>query len=140
MRQADSMTGFTLAVRRLGLNPFPRTGQVQASPGLRSCATSWPEARTMGQQQFPDFPSYGSRLSLEIKPVTEVTYPSPEFPQWVLNQACELTLESPSWNGRPQHARLLQNKTLFAFTYYLSLGYHSSANHGPLHLKGCYQA
>ena len=34
--------------------------------------------------------------------------------------------------GRPQHVELLQNKTLFAFTYYLSLGCHSLANHGSL--------
>ena len=35
-------------------------------------------------------------------------------------------------DGRAQQAGLLQNETLFAFTYYLSLGCHSSANHGPL--------
>jgi hypothetical protein len=29
-------------------------------------------------------------------------------------------------NGRPQHSGLLQNKTLFAFSYYLNPGYHSS--------------
>jgi hypothetical protein len=33
---------------------------------------------------------------------------------------------------RPQQAELLQNKTLFAFAYYLSPRYHSSENHGPL--------
>jgi hypothetical protein len=31
-----------------------RTGEFQASPDLRSCPTTWPEARTMGQQQCPD--------------------------------------------------------------------------------------
>jgi hypothetical protein len=35
-------------------------------------------------------------------------------------------------NGRPQDAGLLQDKTLFPFIYYLSLGYQSIANHGPL--------
>ena len=35
-------------------------------------------------------------------------------------------------NGRLQHAGLRQNKTLCVFTNYLSLEYHSSANHGPL--------
>ena len=35
-------------------------------------------------------------------------------------------------NGRPQHAGLLQNKTLFAFTYYLNPEYHSGVNHGSL--------
>ena len=35
-------------------------------------------------------------------------------------------------NYRPQHARLLQTEALFAFTYYLSLEYHSLVNHGPL--------
>lgn len=54
---ADSLTGFKSAVQERGLNLFPRTGQLQATPVLRSPAT-WPEARTKGQQQFPDFLSY----------------------------------------------------------------------------------
>jgi hypothetical protein len=37
--------------------------------------------------------------------------------------------------GDPQHPGLLQNKTLFVFTYYWSMRYHSSENHGPLHLS-----
>ena len=41
---------------------------------------------------------------------------------------------SPSWNEGPPHAGLLQNKMFLAFTYYLSLGYYSSANNRPLHL------
>ena len=36
-------------------------------------------------------------------------------------------------DGRPQHAELLQDKTLFAFAYYLSPGYHSSVKNGPLY-------
>ena len=40
-----------------------------------------------------------------------------------------------SGNGSLQYAGLLQNKTLFLFTYYLSPGYHSLANHRPLHNK-----
>lgn len=35
-------------------------------------------------------------------------------------------------SGRPQNAGLMQNKTLFAFTYYFSPGYHSSVNQRPL--------
>jgi hypothetical protein len=37
-------------------------------------------------------------------------------------------------NGRPQNTALLQNKTFFVFTYYLSLGYNSSSNHGCLQM------
>jgi hypothetical protein len=40
-----------------------------------------------------------------------------------------------SGNGSPQHAELLQNKTLFAFTHYLSPRYHFSANHELLYLE-----
>jgi len=50
------MTGFKLAVQETRPKSlFPRMGQVQASPGLRSCPSTWPETRTMGQEQFPDF-------------------------------------------------------------------------------------
>lgn len=54
MRKApDSMRGFKLAVQETRLKSlFPRTGQVQASPS----PAIWPEAKTMGQQQFPDLP------------------------------------------------------------------------------------
>ena len=53
------MTGFKLAVKETRPKSlFLRTGQFQASPGLRSGSTTWSEARTMGQQQFPDFLSY----------------------------------------------------------------------------------
>jgi hypothetical protein len=77
MKQADSMTGFKLAAwETRPTSLFPRPGQVQASPGLRSCPDTWPEARTMGQQQFPEVPSNGSGMSLKRKPTTEVTYPS----------------------------------------------------------------
>jgi hypothetical protein len=49
------MTGFKLAVKET--RPkflFPRTQQFQARPGLTGCPATWLEARTMGQQQFPD--------------------------------------------------------------------------------------
>jgi hypothetical protein len=59
----------------------------------------------------------------------------PWNPLTALNQACKLTwLHLYLGNGRPQHAGLLQNKTFFVFTYYVSPGYHSSVNHGPLQL------
>ena len=62
--KADSVTGFKLAVKETRPKSlFPRTGQFQASPGLRSCPATWPEARTMGQQQFPDFLSYFLSIS-----------------------------------------------------------------------------
>jgi hypothetical protein len=83
MRKApDSMRGFKLAVQETRLKSlFPRTGQVQASPS----PAIWPEAKTMGQQQFPDFlsndfqtssstvpggahPSNGSGISPEMEP------------------------------------------------------------------------
>jgi len=52
------MTGLKLAVKETRPKSLlPRTGQFQASPGFRSCPTTCPEARTMGQQQFPDCPS-----------------------------------------------------------------------------------
>jgi hypothetical protein len=38
-------------------------------------------------------------------------------------------------NGRLLHAGLLQTKTLFVFTFYLSPGYHSSATHGLLQMS-----
>ena len=99
------MTGFKLAVQET--RPkflFPRTGQIQTSPVFRSCPATWPEARKMGQQQFPDFPQNGSGMSLEIEPTIEVTYPSLEFSLYALNWACKLTWASPSWNRRPQQA------------------------------------
>ena len=49
LRQADAMTGSILAVQET--RPkflFPRTGQVQAGPGLRNCSAIWHEERTMG--------------------------------------------------------------------------------------------
>jgi len=49
---------------------FPRIGQVQASPGLRSCPSTWPEARTMGQQQFPDLLSYFPSSSFQTSPAS----------------------------------------------------------------------
>jgi hypothetical protein len=43
-----------------------RTEQVQASPGLRNSPTTWPETRTVGQQQFPASMT-GNGMSLEIE-------------------------------------------------------------------------
>ena len=79
--QADSMTGFKLAVQRLGLNfCFPELGKSVTGKTtghgqpIRSCLATWPEARTVSQQQFPGFPSNsfqyppphnGSGMSLE---------------------------------------------------------------------------
>jgi hypothetical protein len=63
------MTGFKLAVKETRPKTlFPRTEQVQARPGLRSCLAIWPEARTMGQQQFPDFLSYFLSNSFQTSP------------------------------------------------------------------------
>jgi hypothetical protein len=81
MRQADSMTAFKLAVQETRPKSlFPRTGQVQVSPGLRGYPATWPEARTMGQQLCPYFPSNGSGMSLEMESMIEVTFPFLELP------------------------------------------------------------
>jgi len=124
---------------------YPRTGRVQASSGLRSCPATWPEARTVGQLQFPDFPSNSfqtSLVSFQPPPLSngmslEVEQDKDHLPQDPLTcfkSGLELTRVSLYiGNGRPQHAGLLQNKTLSVFTYYLSPGYHSLVNHGPLH-------
>jgi hypothetical protein len=65
------MTGFKLTVKETSLKSlFPRTGQFQASRGLRSCPVTWPEARTMGQQQFPDFLSYFLSNSFQTSPAS----------------------------------------------------------------------
>jgi hypothetical protein len=53
------MTGFKLAVKEtIPKSLFPRTGQFQANSGLRSCPATWPEAKTMGQQWFPNLLGY----------------------------------------------------------------------------------
>lgn len=65
------MTGFTLALKETRPKSlFSRTGQVQASSDLRSCPATWPEARTMGQQQFPDFLSYFLSNSFQTSPAS----------------------------------------------------------------------
>jgi hypothetical protein len=86
------MISFNVAVKETRPKSFfPRTGQLQATPGFRSCPATWPEARTMGQQQFPDFLSYflsnsfqtspasfyypSNRMSIEMNPT-----PTSEFP------------------------------------------------------------
>lgn len=57
VRLIPCMTGLKLAVKIRPKYLFPRTGQFQASLGLRSSPATWPEPRTMGQQLFPDLPS-----------------------------------------------------------------------------------
>jgi hypothetical protein len=65
------MTGFKLAVKETRPKSlFLRTGQFQTSPGLRNCPATWPEERTMSQQQFPDFLSYFLSNSLQISPTS----------------------------------------------------------------------
>jgi hypothetical protein len=69
------MIGFKLAVKETRPKSlFPRTGHVQANPGLRSCPATWPEARTMGQQQLPDLLSY--YLSKQF-PASPASFQSP---------------------------------------------------------------
>jgi hypothetical protein len=136
MRQASSMTGWQF--RRLGLNLLPRTGQVEGRPGLRSCPATRPEARTMGWQQFPDF------LSNSFQPL-----PTPMPQKWFWNVARDRAYNrghlplpriplmafklgaSTLEDGRPQHAALLQNKTLCVCLLFQS-GYRSSGAQRPL--------
>jgi hypothetical protein len=92
----------------------------------------------MGQQQFLDFlnnsfqpPHLSNGKSLEME--QDKCDLLLRIPYCALNQAWEHTwLSLYLGDGRPQHTKFMQNKIIFAFTYDLSSGCHSSANHGPL--------
>jgi hypothetical protein len=55
VRQADSMTGFTLAVQEIRPKAPGFLLLVRNCLAIRNCPTIWTEARTMGQQ-FPASP------------------------------------------------------------------------------------
>jgi hypothetical protein len=49
---------------------FPRTGQVHAVQASEAAPATWPEARTMGQRQCPDFLSYFLSNSFQTSPAS----------------------------------------------------------------------
>jgi hypothetical protein len=72
------MIGLKLAVKETRSKSLSqRTGQFQASSGLRSCPATWPEAKTIGQQQFPDFLSYFFNNSFQTFPA-KFPVPTPQ--------------------------------------------------------------